>query len=1284
MELFATDRDRLAFLLETDAALDLDFETLEAQAKEAVTDEASPAKRPKYITNYIGSKQKLVDWIWKHTPEGVGSILDAFSGSAVVAYMYKTKGLRVLANDRLRYCYHAARAIVENRNVRLTDEELEALLAGNAKAGSFIRNNFKGIFFAKGVHGLIDTIRANIDKLSGFKKDIALFALGKTCMSGKGGFGHFSSSTRYGKREDTPEEFKERFRKNVVRINALVFDNGKECKAYRKDVNGLLSEVRVDLAYFDPPYATEFSTTNYEKSYHFVEGLMTYWDGLTLVEGSKTKHYKTDHQTVSRTNAKEFFETFLGNAQHIPNWLISYRDHAYPNEREMRGIITTYGFEPAMRSRDHHYSITSRHGDASHAKERLFICKHSKGRSAKADAAAENIKTQAVWEETENEIRYHAKDPKQFEPDSFRHKTLEGVDGVSIIIGRFKKEFVPEDDNPRSMVLQAYRFVRKTERNPDGWTIEKAKEWIKKHEASTATEAALRVEENICALADAPLGDSLDLLSCQAGKADTVRVTGFMGSKYLMLGWIESQLPKNAESFLDAFSGGANVAYHFKRKGMKVIANDLLRFPYHLAKAVVENSREKLTDEDVERLLAPNPDAGTFIVDQFYGYYYTKPVLRWLDQVWANIQKLHGYKKDLALAALGSTVKAKSAFGQFSRSKMHRKADLESEASLEQSQLSNPPLSKFIESFKRTVRQLNNLVFDNGKECKAFNLDATEAVRRYGSDVLYLDPPYVTEFGSNDYEDSLHFIEGLMTRWADKKIHSNPRKNFPSRTRYTKESIRSMMETLAADARGKYGTVLLSYRDRAFPREAEIREILSEHYGLVRVRGMEVDYNIAKDIGREGKHARELLFVSTKPRSTSRSSGSSSAAACHTSFPVEIDAPVPTVLSAEALDVVKETGDPQFTFVLCRAGTNKNGDHFTSDELAARYTTAVNKKIDLKHSQEFTDIVGGIVSADFIEDENGGRIECAGELFISDSPHSQLAYKLIRKGIITQVSMECDYEEGECSICGKRVQSKNDYCIHLRKHKGGAFQGKPVFEILHGVTFTGLGLLDRKGADENARITQVASERGEVSETLNEGGPTMDEKQKAKDEAAEAAKKTEDGGGGTTDDKARLKELEKENKELKQQVLTLQKQVEEMEAEQKAAANRARAQKLLSKVEKHGITFDSDEDRTNELTRLAGLSDDAFSATEDAFDRMIKADAEKAKDGGNKPENNAGKKQAKADDERDDPRMRSDAGVRPRDVDDGKKSLEDKLKTGFMAAYNQRVGLMTGEPVQTN
>ncbi len=52
-----------------------------------------PAKsRPSYIINYIGSKEKLVDSIWKHTPDGGSSVLDAFFGSAVVAYMYKRPG----------------------------------------------------------------------------------------------------------------------------------------------------------------------------------------------------------------------------------------------------------------------------------------------------------------------------------------------------------------------------------------------------------------------------------------------------------------------------------------------------------------------------------------------------------------------------------------------------------------------------------------------------------------------------------------------------------------------------------------------------------------------------------------------------------------------------------------------------------------------------------------------------------------------------------------------------------------------------------------------------------------------------------------------------------------------------------------------------------------------------------------------------------------------------------------------------------------------------------------
>ena len=53
-------------------------------------------------------------------------------------------------------------------------------------------------------------------------------------------------------------------------------------------------------------------------------------------------------------------------------------------------------------------------------------------------------------------------------------------------------------------------------------------------------------------------------------------------------------------------------------------------------------------------------------------------------------------------------------------------------------------------------------------------------------------------FDSNDYEDTLHFVESLMTRRADKTLRSNPRRNFPSHP-FSKDLIRILMETLAAD-----------------------------------------------------------------------------------------------------------------------------------------------------------------------------------------------------------------------------------------------------------------------------------------------------------------------------------------------------------------------------------------------------------------------------------------------------------------------------------------------------
>ena len=72
---------------------------------------------------------------------------------------------------------------------------------------------------------------------------------------------------------------------------------------------------------------------------------------------------------------------------------------------------------------------------------------------------------------------------------------------------------------------------------------------------------------------------------------------------------------------------------------------------------------------------------------------------------------------------------------------------------------------------------------------------------------------------------------------------------------------------------------------------------------------------------------------------------------------------------------------------------------------------------------------------------------------------------------------------------------------------------------------------------------------------------------------------------------------------------------------------------------------------------------------------MIQADAEKAKKGETKPGN-----QAKADQTSQDKALKGDAGVRPKDVDDKKASLEDQLANGLMAAYRQRVDIAPEQP----
>ena len=1153
---------------------------------------------PKYITNYIGSKQKLIDWIWQNTPEDVKSVFDAFGGSNVVGFLYKRKGLKVFTNDQLKYSYHISRAIIENNSTKLSEEEIDKLVSPKSNAGDFIQRNFKNTFFTPEVLNILDGLRENINTLKGYKKDIALFALGKTCISGKGGFGHFSSTTMHGKRRFTKPKFLELYKSNLTRISDLVFDNGQENKSYNGEILDIAPQVKADLAYFDPPYATHFSTTNYETAYHFVEGLMTMWKGKEIKEDSKTKSYQVSSKTVTEKTANTFFGSFLNASKHIKYWIISYRDQAYPSERKIKTIIDDLNKDSRMKSRDHHYSLSSAHGENSDAKERIFIC-GPRGFLDKAKAKAEMEEERDLQIPIEEDFLFALAAPRQSSGSTTRRSGYEN-----------------------------------------------------KH-----TE-------------------------------DKTRVSGYMGSKYFVLDWIWKSVPKeirnnpNGKVFFDAFCGGANVAYFFKQKGFKVITNDSLDLPTHIAKAVIENNSVTLTEEDVEDLLKENKSAGDFVVKTFHGYYYTKPILEWLDNVWANIQNLKGYKKDLALSAMGATVKAKALFGEFKRSKKGLKTSITENKAKDdrfgRSSLGNLSVKQFEHTFKYYVKKFNSLVFDNGQENKVYSQDTWALIPKVKSDLAYLDPPYVTEFEANDYENAMHFVEGLMSMWKGKEIQDNVFRNYKSSTKYSKKTYPEQFKDLIGLSKNQNKHLLISYRDHAYPTKSEIKSFLKDNYKDTAVKEIEVEYRFGKkDSKAQGKYAKELLFIASKPKLGNKESiatkgtkvaeknspqngsrqvgtGYSSLRGRHTSLTCDAH------LNSKAKE-----GDPQFTFILTHAGTNANGDHFLADELKTKHETVVEKKIDLKHSQDITDIVGGVISSDY-KDNNGGVVECVGELYIDDNPHAQLAYKLLKKGIIKQVSMECDYEEGECSICKKRVKSRSDDCIHLKKHKGRDYKGKKVYEILHNITFTGLGLLDRAGADEHAKILAVATNKTEDSH--------MSEKEKTPDEInqmsnlestiKDQSEKLDLLKSDADQKDDRIKELESELEKTAKDLEKAQKLIESMEKEKQAAKQKAKAESILKKWESMGRSFENEEEKEKELKRLAGLSEDALGAIEETIGSFDSLKSEKAEVENKKQEE---KKQSQAN-------MRAKANVKPESVDDVEVTLKDELKNGFVAAYNSRIG----------
>lgn len=309
-------------------------------------------------TRFMGSKYRVLPFILdciKDLP--FESVIDAFSGSGCVSYMFKQAGKRVISNDFMHFCSHITTALIENSNVKLSQQDLKALLALNTKHNRFISKNFKGLYFSDDENLFLDSVRANIDQLKNqYKKSLAIAALARACLKRRArGIFTFVGDRYDDGRKDMRMTLREHFIENVEAFNAAVFNNGKENMARNGDIFNL--NQKADLVYFDPPYFTPQSDNDYCRRYHFVEGLARKWEGLTIQEHTKTKKFeKYETPFSSRDTVHEAFDRLFKKFKNSI-LVVSYSSNSIPSKSQMIELLRKYKNEVIVHQVEHLYSF---------------------------------------------------------------------------------------------------------------------------------------------------------------------------------------------------------------------------------------------------------------------------------------------------------------------------------------------------------------------------------------------------------------------------------------------------------------------------------------------------------------------------------------------------------------------------------------------------------------------------------------------------------------------------------------------------------------------------------------------------------------------------------------------------------------------------------------------------------------------------------------------------------------------------------------------------------------
>jgi adenine-specific DNA methylase len=214
-------------------------------------------------------------------------------------------------------------------------------------------------------------------------------------------------------------------------------------------------------------------------------------------------------------------------------------------------------------------------------------------------------------------------------------------------------------------------------------------------------------------------------------------------------------------TFLDGFLGGGSVSLYAKAQGFAhVTACDIAERGIVVGQALIENSRVKLTREDVLRLVAPDGSLPGRVEKEMVPAVFTRDQARFIDRAMC----LAGETSDRAKAALFRLMAIRVALlahpmSQVRAGTIHRLETGEYES------ITESCMYHYVDGLRLTrpkklweiAQAINAGVFaGNGSVLKESVLDALPRIHAH---VAYFDPPYP---GVMSYEKEYRFIDQIL------------------------------------------------------------------------------------------------------------------------------------------------------------------------------------------------------------------------------------------------------------------------------------------------------------------------------------------------------------------------------------------------------------------------------------------------------------------------------------------------------------------------------------------